>query len=633
MNAPEPLPAPVPQPAPPPPPKKRRRWGRWTLGALALLVAAAAAAVPLLGPGIAADAIRNYVASHYTGAAATGPITVSWSGRIVVDDLRLTPTGGPELVRIRRVVLDVNLGAYLAGRGDYVLSIERPEATVRRGPDGRTNLEHFLVPPAPLPDSPLKPTRLKLDVTDGRVDYDGTVVDLPSARFETDDLNRPGPLRVQLAMPPGVAGLLEGTLAVAAADLVDPAGDLTLALGRSLRANLKAASRRTVSFDASADMTELGEILRAPLKLREGVTLAGGLTAGGTLQRSPLLLTATIAASDLAAVDASGRRTVLEPKATLDLEARAAGDAVELTRLALVSSALRADGKAQVKGPEVRQADFDASFDLNLLNQKLATFMDAAALKLGGTVAAKVRTEGNALTLTARGERVQAAGLPKPLDFDLSGTARVTGGATQLEKLSLTSAPLALTAGGTWGAQGLAFEWDATAEPAKLGAYLDQPLAGPPLRLHGTLTGPIDAPVLQATSTVAGLAYGERALPVTSLEAALGLLDRSVRALRAETDGLRLDARGTLAALDADVTFDVTKAAAALGSTFTGGPGDGKLRLELGGAAPRLTGTLKAKALQQLGDASADFDLSYGTAVEIRRLEVRSAAGTMSAEG
>lgn len=649
--------APSPLPKAPPPKKKRRLW-RWVAGALLLAVVAVGAAVPLAGPAVAAGVIRDYVAGHYSGSAETGAISVSWSGRIVVEDTRLIPTGGGELARIGKVVLDVNLWQYLRGRGDYVILIERPTATVTKGTDGRTNLDIFLQPPAPIPDAPLKPTRMTLTVREGSVDYLGTDVAIPSATYGCEDLNSPGTLKAEMGLAPGGRVTVSGSVALAEADRFKPSGRLevalrdilwgspnpvsipqadltlegtadqgtaTLACGKTLKAKVTVA--QTVTLTASGDMAELAEIFRQPLAVKEGMTLAGTLQADAALTRGAPGLTGSIVVRDLAAVDRAGTRTPIEQEVRFDVDARSTGDRLELTKLALASAPLSATGSVVLAGTSLQNATFDATFDLNLLHKKLSTFIEAGALELGGTVKATVRTTDGAVTLTADGKQVRAAGLAKPLDFTLEGKASVDAAGTTIDGLTLTSEPLTLAASGTI-RDAFKIDWTATAEPAKLGAAIGQPLSGPSLTVTGKLTGPPAAPILSVDSKPNSLQYGERVLPITSLAATIGVIDRSIESLKVAGPGFTVEGHGAGMVLEAKATFTVSKAAAAFGSTITGGEGEAEVKLDL--AEQRISGTAEARQVESFGNLTAEFDVDLAM---VHRFEASSALGKLSASG
>ena len=156
MNAPESAPPSPPQPPAPPaapsPAPKKARWKKILLisgGAFLGLILI----VLLIGPSIVGSVARSKIetiASEQLQSKVTvGGVSFSWSGHVVVDDLRVVPKNFSEpLVEVKKVDVRVDVGAAIGGRYVAAVEIIAPKVLVEKGADGKFNYEFPPQPPS-----------------------------------------------------------------------------------------------------------------------------------------------------------------------------------------------------------------------------------------------------------------------------------------------------------------------------------------------------------------------------------------------------------------------------------------------------------------------------------------------------
>jgi hypothetical protein len=408
---------------------------------------------------------------------------------------------------------------------------------------------------------------------------------------------------------------------------------LTLTTGRSVRVSLESRDADTVGFTAAADVGELGEILREALKFKENVKLDGTLKAEGTANLRTLEINAAADLKDLWTIDEARRRTLVESLAHVEIEAAALEKGWEVRSVKIQSSAVQATGAGRMIGSELSGAKLDATADLNLLNARLATFMDTTDLALAGKLRARLDSQAERVSLDARADGFRVKGLEEPVDFTLTGAARVSAGATEIEELKLTSTPLDAVARGRY-ADALDLKVEGTARPGPLGKILGRSLAGAPVRFTGGLTGPIDALVGDLNAASPELKIDDRVLHDLVANVHGKLADQTIDAWDVTGRGYEIKATSTPQDYALTFKFDVTKLATELGYELTGGTGSGSGRLRWDDKSWTIAGKADADAVQNLKNLDAEFDIAYANdQYKINRLLVDSDRGTLTGSG
>lgn len=670
-----------PLPPTPPPPKKRRRWPWIVLITLSVLGIVVVVAFPPVASAVTDRKIRDYVASHYSGRAEFDSVSVEWSGEAVVENLRLIPADGRDLATIRRVYVDVAVWEFIGGQRDYVIELDGVTASVRKNPDGTTNLDAFLVSPIQHPVTPLPPTRLDLTISNASVDVDGKKVELTRATYKTADLNAPGALTAELVVAPGgriavtgdvslasnnavaiagsvktlidslplapfdarvAAGRLGGsvTLDIATRDAIAdltlrdlaltdgtrvPALEvkggmkaLTVTTGKSVKVDVSVGDR--IGFKAVADVAELVEMLREPLKIKEGVALTGSFAAEGSYASGTV--TGWLRLLDVKTSDG----VEIEKDARIDVDAAFADDVVDVRKLDVRSSAVTATASGRISGTELAGATLDATADLNLLDAKLSAFMD---IDLAGTLKARITSEGQRVTLDADAAGFKAAGLAAPIDVSIDGTAVVAKEGSTIESLTVRSAPIDLTASGRY-AESLDLAWKATVRPDPLSLAIGQPMSGPPFDADGRLAGPIDALVAELRTSIAQITHKQYQVTNANIEAR-ARADGTIEMINIGSDALNLQSSLKDGVLEGTYSFHPPALGKWLGRDLPGETARGTVRR----TADAITGTLACPQLDKLHDLTADFDVTLGEggAVTVRRAHLQAKEGVFDVSG
>lgn len=87
-----------------------------------------------VGPAVVGSIARSRLTSVEGAAVTVGGVSFSWSGRLVIDDLRLVPDGFTEpLIDVKRV--DADIGLFAAVGGTYVADVEvvSPKILIEKG--------------------------------------------------------------------------------------------------------------------------------------------------------------------------------------------------------------------------------------------------------------------------------------------------------------------------------------------------------------------------------------------------------------------------------------------------------------------------------------------------------------------
>lgn len=416
---------------------------------------------------------------------------------------------------------DLKIREFRAGRlllGDAALTF-----------DGRTlglKLGALLKAKAELLDGPGGKIRLEIDL-----DLKETVAGLRHAGLLKADLRAEGGLglRGTLGLSPpawslesaaprvlltlgGKPVLLEDVVHRSAGAL-DDAGSgwatLDVRSGKALAATLKAevttlfrAPALKATLDASSELAELGRLLEKLLGFKDGLTLEGRSTLQASVDlksADPGRLELTATTSDLAAIDASKKRILLDK--AIELRAGAAWDGrtstASVDALKLSSSVATLDGRGGVvltSPPSVRDSSFILAADLSALGAKLGQFL-ADPPVLGGKIDAKGSYAGDRFELTATGSGVKV-GRAGPMDGTLVQKGRLSlapGGGLDIETAELRSSALHAVLSG---AVKRILEPDregelklgATLTPAELARWLPElGLGGEPVPLTATL--------------------------------------------------------------------------------------------------------------------------------------------------
>lgn len=240
---------PAPPPPPPPPPPKKKRWKR-VLAVTGGIVFGLLLLAAILVPPIAGALIRSNV-PDVLGESLNADVTLkdasfSWSGRVLLDGLRVVPKGFTEpLIEVDRVRADVGLFSAIAGSYVADVEVEGPRVLVERDAQGRFNYE---LPPKPsTPSGPSgKASKAKPAVQAVlRVRNGGVVVREAgketrfsglTADARIDALDKPIPWSLSLSDPAG--GRIE-----AKGEFDDPKGRVDIDVRKLALPNIVAAAR------------------------------------------------------------------------------------------------------------------------------------------------------------------------------------------------------------------------------------------------------------------------------------------------------------------------------------------------------------------------------------------------------
>jgi len=177
--------------------------------------------------------------------------------------------------------------------------------------------------------------------------------------------------------------------------------DLVLVSGKALDATAAvtfgAGESTQAVFKLNSNLKDLGEAIRGVLRMKEGVSLDGAMTADGTLVAAGNkgTLAANLSIDQLAAIDTQGKRTPIEKKVRVDADVAFDGDArsADIKKLTVDSSPVKASAHGTVT-KETAQGTYELDADLDLLAQRLRAFMDLGDTALAG----KLTASGEATT-------------------------------------------------------------------------------------------------------------------------------------------------------------------------------------------------------------------------------------------
>lgn len=171
-------------------PRKRRRWLKWTLAVLIVIILLIALAPTLLSSGPGTQFVLGQVNSRIAGALAMDDLSLGWFGGQSVVGLRLNGTDGETLLTVDRIEAPgLSLWSVLTGGDDFgEITLIAPNAAIRViNEQGETNLQWALT--GPVEDQKSKKPRdkktsapssstlsadmsLVLKLTDGRIRYE-----------------------------------------------------------------------------------------------------------------------------------------------------------------------------------------------------------------------------------------------------------------------------------------------------------------------------------------------------------------------------------------------------------------------------------------------------------------------------
>jgi hypothetical protein len=386
--------------------------------------------VLLLGPAIigsvAASKIPAVLAEQLQATATVGSVSVSWSGHVQINDLRLVPKNFADpLVEVKKIDVKVDVGSAIGG--SYIADVEvvAPKVIVEKGADGKFNYEFPPKPPkAGEPKAkekePGKPpfVQASLRVRDGEVRIRGkgreTIYQSLTVNAKVDTLEKPLSYDLSLQSP------LKDTLQVKGAiDINTISGPATLTLDKLSLKNLTGAARAysdVLELDGTVSGTFDYQLKGAPRFVGNGklvindfavalqdqkLTLGeltfshdGGIDDKGNGKHVLTLSSGKALAATLTADvrDAFGARLVkTDLKVDSDLTAlteilRGTG---KLPKGMSLSGAISLRGSCDSKGPT--QADLDArklrvgaDVDFSLVGTSLDITMDGKPMQLDG---------------------------------------------------------------------------------------------------------------------------------------------------------------------------------------------------------------------------------------------------------
>jgi hypothetical protein len=219
---------------------------------------------PAIAGSVAAARIPAIVGEQLQATATLGSVSVSWSGHVQIDDLRLIPKNFSDpLVEVKKIDVKVDVGSALGGNLIADVEVVAPKVQIEKGADGSFNYEFPPRPPKAGESTPKqkgkgrekdsgKPplVRANLKIRDGEVKIRGkgreTLYQNLTVHARVDTLEKPVAYDLSLQSP------LRDTLRVKGAlDLGTISGPATLTLDRLSLRNLTGAAR------AYSDVLEL----------------------------------------------------------------------------------------------------------------------------------------------------------------------------------------------------------------------------------------------------------------------------------------------------------------------------------------------------------------------------------------
>ena len=179
---------------------KKRRWGRWLLGTLLLMVLLVVAAPTLLSTGPGSSFLLGRILPGLNGRATVGALNLGWLSPPAVDQLEIRSADDQPAINVGTMRMDKPLWKLAVDRTDLgIVRIERPVARVVATGQG-TNLSTLFRPQVetPKPDTPNQPRTgplYRVEIVDGQLSW------LPlkaEQEWGVDKLNfvlgvRPGP--------------------------------------------------------------------------------------------------------------------------------------------------------------------------------------------------------------------------------------------------------------------------------------------------------------------------------------------------------------------------------------------------------------------------------------------------------
>jgi hypothetical protein len=472
-----------------------KRWKKVLLivaGVLLGLIGFVLAAGPAIVGSIAQSKIPSIVREKLQATATVGKVSVSWSGHVQIDDLRLVPKNfGDPLLEVKKIDVKVDVGSALGGKYVAEVDVVAPNMIVERGPDGNFNYE--FPPPPPKTEKLRKESgkeagkppfvQANLKIRDGRVTIRGkgreTVYQNLVVGAKVDTLQKPVSYEVSLQGP------LKDTLQVKGAiDLNTISGPATLTLDRLSLRNLTGAARAysdVVELDGTVSGCFDYQLQGAPRfvgngkleihdfalsvpgqSLRLGTLLfshQGGIDEQGNGRHvltlsSGKALAATVTADVADAFHARVFKTDLQVDSDLGALAEVLRGSGKLPKGTALAGALRLRGTCDSKGPA--QADLDAGklrvsakVDLELVGKNLELTMDGKPMTIDGFKVRHAGTldengsgkntitveSGNALAATAKVDVTDALGKTPTLQAELQGDSDLGELGKLLEKL------------------------------------------------------------------------------------------------------------------------------------------------------------------------------------------------------
>ncbi len=167
-----------PEPPPHPPTSRRRKVLIVTGASLGVLVISALIILPPIIASIIRTQFVSTVNERLDATAAVGHVSFSWTGGVSLRDVDIKDRSGQSLASVKSIDAGVGLLAALRGRYITDVRIDQPRLDIRRGADGRLNVEGITKPDTPTNGKP-RPTKglpylqLKVTVTGGLISFAG----------------------------------------------------------------------------------------------------------------------------------------------------------------------------------------------------------------------------------------------------------------------------------------------------------------------------------------------------------------------------------------------------------------------------------------------------------------------------
>lgn len=379
----------------------------------------------------------------------------------------------------------------------------------------------------------------------------------------------------------------------------------------SARTDILDLGKETAVYDATVLVTgEIGQFLNS---------LQGSVKTDVRLRLTgqDISVQSSLIASNLTAVHADGRRTLIDPEVRIELDAGRAGREFRLTKLQVQSRSLQINAAG---GPE--DADVRVKADFKQLGERLQGLLPSG-FALDGSVDLAGKRAGEALTCRGQIQGL-TVGSFGPLDLWLDASFDLSGDVVTVCSGKVRSNAFDIDAGGAWGKE---LRVTAMLKPEGLAQVLRQPpMHGDGIILEVTLRGPAAVLDADARLSIHELATETRRIRNAEFRAELVMKDSVPVRAALKGPGIDIAYRDETASLE----LDPTQISRAFDLKLSGKPITGSFRLKEG---VRGSVDLPELIVFDIAQRGGRLDLDIGPSGEIRTAAFASQTGSITARG